>query len=286
MKLRALSLTLLVFIAFIVAFSCKKEISQIDSGEYGYEKIEAAFSKSTYQMSTGISAHEGFRGCSWWGVMDFYSWTIDYRLTEGIESNGRVFYPIEKKWKVDFISRYCCEGTVSEWSKDMRWFRTKRLYRYDVKSKKAMIYMGMDDTRPEIIMDFDLAVGDSWLIDEKYDLEFIIDDIEIIKLNNVGYPVYRGHYSMGGLYSIRNSSAEDPVYLSPFNPNPFRMTEDFKAFENHNWSIFQVNDEHSQPVDWIPESKGAGYWDTYYSITHDFDASIDIKQIPTVYGYF
>ena len=282
-----LKLTPLLILAFL-AFSCEKKIiERIDSAEFGFEEIEPAFSQCTYQMSTDISGHKDSEECLWWGTINFYSWSMDYRLAEGFESNGRAFYPIEKKWEAGFDHRYCCGESEVEWTKSEDWFRSDRLYRYDTQNKKAMIYQGISDTEPETIMDFDLEVGDYWVIDDEYELLFYVDEVSQIELNGVAYPVYKGHYSMNyKFFKIANKEQDQPVYLSPFNPNPFKMTDDFKDFEQGNWSIFQKGIDEQKPAKWLSESNGNGHVDRRLIITNSLDDQVTLPNVSSSYLYY
>lgn len=282
-----MKLSLFPFLTIVLlSFSCeKKVIERRDSAEIGMDKIEAAFSESTFQLSTDMSGHQGSSKCLWWGTMDVYSWTIDYRFGKGFESNGRAFYPIEKKWDFHFNERRCCEGSEDGWTKSEDWFKHDRLYRYDHQNKKAMIYKSPEDKEPETIMDFDLEVGDYWVVDDEYELLFHIDAVEEFQIGNSSYPLYKGHYSMNyRYYRIQNNSENQAVYLSPFNPNPFKMLDDFKAFETQEWSVFQQSDER-QPS-WFPEKNTTIHFNRFLEVSNTLSKKVSHRSTPSSYTYY
>ena len=160
--------------------SCKREEVLIEKQETTIaETVNPSISEHEMSFFSRVLIDGEERGCLFYGDGSQYDWNVDYRITEGHQTDDKVFYPLEKKWEVNFKYAHFEEGHIMDlhdsWRRKIEWTETGELYRYDPNQKLAFLYDSEEDQNPETIMDFNLAVGDTWDLNtgEGFSLEVV-----------------------------------------------------------------------------------------------------------------
>jgi len=251
-------------ICSVLLFSCQKEKIETGTAEnYRPEIVDPSFYNTEIEMGSRLSDIGPARGLGFYGFAHKCEWKLKYKLAEGIVVDKKVFYPIRKKWEVNYLyGEYDGYGPVNEldkWTHQMNYSPTYRYYRYNNFEKKSYIYNGLDDSNPRLIMDFNLVWEDEYVVDMDHGIYFVVDFVSSFKNNGVEYPLILGHYKFENASHGQISyglQPKDQFHLSPFNPNPYHMMEDFVSIYHHDWEIFANSRDDKPPEPWIPDYLG------------------------------
>jgi len=217
----------LLYIALLSSaflFSCRKDEfpspeieTSTDPAKLQADQYDRNFLFTAWQM-IGQNNSGGYKGTEV-TITDYC--TINYRLRQGFQIGHKYFYKIEKKWQWVF-SEYWFEWDQwgENYSDSSNWYTMSHLYRYDPNTKTALLYDDENDLDPQIIMDFNLNVGDTYYLDEEHDLRFVVVSKTDIDSDDIEYPVLCGYIESSNDYAQLYHYSSELFYFSPFNPNP------------------------------------------------------------------
>ncbi len=276
--------------------SCQKEprippvSEQANTDLSTVESINPAFNQTTLRMENHISGIGAYSRCSYDGIVTDCKWSIDYRLGTAVRADNKVMYPIEKKWHVTYdCSNYnggIVQNVIKKWNKDAEWHNSGKYYRYDFAGQKAYRYNAIDDSDPDILMDFSLNEGDLIVLDYTYGIKFQIVLKKTITSNGQSYPVYSGHYIFGSGLNWEHHYFNPMTNLSPFNPNPFHMMDNFHKVQNHYWSAFQQTPNEQEPAHWISDDLHNNVFDyDFFGIIPVVDSTLGITTHTASFYY-
>ncbi len=148
---------------------------------------------------------------------------FNFKLGKGFSENGQYFYELCKKSDYKYI----------EGAKSFPWTETELLYRYDYTNQKSYFYEGVNDPDPKLLMNFDLELCDTILLDSslKYKhiyfvltgkSDFMTSDQKILP-------------SLTGDILI-NQGYKTTITLTPLNPSPLFIEHQPEYYLDHDWT--------------------------------------------------
>lgn len=253
----------ILLISLVLLFSCEKEEVSNESytGELPVERFESEFSNYEVNEQIIVTSHSS---CAYSKIYQKHH----YKFETYLESAGRYFYKVFKQSDYDYI-----EGAYS-----VDWTEAGKLYRYDYENKLALSYSDIADASPMVLVDFNLGVGDSFLVNE-LDYFKIVEAYDLV-IDGQLYPAYRGYVDLA--IDIPSNNGNNPAtmgtaIISPFNPSPFSMDNYFECYGHDSWleenfgaSLYSFGPTHVDGLSYFTEYVVDGTKFSRYYMTIDW----------------
>lgn len=266
---------LLLFVLLISIVSCQKEEELIEfvqsPSSEAIERHERVFSdfQAEIEVSIGSQQMPGQEGISQ---------SFKYRMLPYSSVDGAFFYKVIRKSQYHYVNG----------AHEVDWEETDGLYRYDYQKKLALHYEDVRDTSPEILMDFNLNLGDEFLLSASSnadfgDIYFVVDSIAEMQIDAQVYPQFYGHLKSNASnngcgfdgkylgYDLWLNYVKNTLMLCPYYPNPIQIDQNFDYYLKHDWTPENLGGEnrsgvHANNFKYILRETGHQIAKSYYRI--------------------
>jgi hypothetical protein len=216
----------------LTILSCRKDEVilinlPIEEIEQPKEQFIDAFSNYTAEQEITINSHPEGDG-------PVYSITqkFNYKMYPSVEQGGNFLYKITKYSQYLYDNNpYTISGT-----------EIMGYYRYDFKNKISYHYNSIEDQNPRIVLDFNVNIGDTIILDynsyANTPIQFVVEEVGNELIDEILLPKISGYYIRN--YELPNQTNYH-TSITPIFPNLFFIDNNFNYYLHHDWQHSNFN---------------------------------------------